>query len=99
MIIDPLLTIFVAMSEDGLKFGLEKFVTKVQRSDGKPYPPNSLYQICCGLGRALRIAVRSEIDIFNSPGFAMFCDTLGLLHEETEATGNFELGTNPLKIV
>ena len=34
----PLLTNFVAMSEDGLKFWLVKFVVEVQRSDGKPYP-------------------------------------------------------------
>ena len=41
----PLLTNFVAMSEDGLKFWLVKFVAEVRRSDGKPYPPNSLYQM------------------------------------------------------
>ena len=81
----PLLTNFVAMSEDGLKFWLVKFVAEVRRSDGKPYPPNSLYQICCGLGRALRVADRSDIDIFNSPGFAIFCD------KELKATGNFEV--------
>ena len=40
----PMLTNFVAMSEDGLKFWLVKFVAEVRRSDEKPYPPNSLYQ-------------------------------------------------------
>ena len=68
----PLLTNFTDMSEDALKFWLVKFVAEVRRSDGKPYPLNSVYQIWCGLGRALRAADQSEIDIFNSPGFAMF---------------------------
>jgi len=87
----PLLTNFVAMSEDGLKFWLVKFVAEVRRSDGKPYPPNRLYQICCGLGRALRVADRSEIDILNSPGFAMFHDTLDSCMKKLKATGNFEV--------
>jgi len=87
----PLLTNFVATSEDGLKFWLVKFVAEVRCSDGKPYPPNSLYQICCGLGHALHVADRSEIDIFNSPGFAMFCDTLDSCMKELKATGNFEV--------
>ena len=79
------------MSEDALKFWLAKFVTEVRRTDGKPYPPNSVYQICCGLGRALRAADRSEIDIFNSANFAMFRDTLDSCMKRLKTTGDFEV--------
>ena len=79
------------MSKDGLESWLVKFITKVQHNDAKSYPPNSLYQICCGLGRALRVADRSEIDIFNSPGFAMFHNTLDSCIKGLKAISNFEV--------
>ena len=51
---------FVTMTEEAMLFRLPKFITEARRSDGNPYPPNSVYQICCGLSRALRSANRSE---------------------------------------
>ena len=87
----PLLTNFVAMSEDGLKFWLVKFVAEVRRNDGKPYPPNSLYQICCGLGHCSACCWQIRNHIFNSPGFAMFHATLDSCMKELKATGNFEV--------
>ena len=79
------------MSEDRLESWLVKFVVEVRHSDGKPYSQNSLYQICCGLGRALRVTDRSEIDSFNSPGFAMFRDTLDSCIKKLKAISNFEV--------
>ena len=87
----PLLTNIAEMSEDSLKFWLVKFVAEVRRADGKPYPPNSVYQICCGLGRALRAADQTEVDIFKSQCFARFRDTLDSCMKELKATGNFEV--------
>ena len=31
-----------------------RFVLEVRRKDGKPYPPNTLHQLCCGVQRYLR---------------------------------------------
>ncbi len=50
-----------------------------------------MYQICCGLGRALGAADRAKVDTFNSPGFKLFHDTLDTCMEELKATGNFEV--------
>jgi len=64
------------MSEVSLKFWLIKFVAEVRRADGKSYPPNSVYLICCGHGYALCATDQTKIDIFKSPGFARLHDTL-----------------------
>ena len=53
-------------------FRLPKFIAEVRKGDGGPYPPNNVYQICCGLSWALKSANRIEIDIFNSPNFHQF---------------------------
>ena len=74
-----------------MTFWLPRFIAEVRKTDGKPYPPNSLYQICCGLHRCLREANRPDIDIFNSSKFAQFRDTLDSCMKELKATGNFEV--------
>ena len=84
---------FVTMSEETMHmlFWLPKFITEVRRSDGNSYPLSSVYQICCGLSRALRSANRSEIDIFNSPKFSQFRDTLDSCMETLKASSNFQV--------
>ena len=52
---------FAACDQDSLVFWLLKFVAEVHKVSSQPYPPNSLYQICCGLHRSLRVANRTEI--------------------------------------
>ena len=44
---------FIA-NDHQLDYWLSKFVLEARRSDGNPYPPNTLYQICCGLMRFVR---------------------------------------------
>ena len=70
----PLLTNFVAMSEDGLTFWLVKFVAEVRHSDGKPYPQTASIRYAVDLGMLCMLL--TDIDIFNSLGFAIFHDTL-----------------------
>lgn len=41
-------------SVDELNFWLSRFVVECRRDDGKPYPPNSLYNIMAGIQRFLR---------------------------------------------
>ena len=56
-----------------------------------PIRLNSLYQRCCGLGHALHVADRSEIDVFNSPWFAMLQATGNYAVKQAESiTGDFE---------
>ena len=80
---------FTAMAEEALLFWLPKFVAKIRNSDGSLYPPNSVYQICCGLSRALKSANRVDIDMLNSPKFTQSRDTLDVCMKNLKATGQF----------
>ena len=42
------------MTKTELNYWLSHFVVEVRRKDGELYPPNTLYQICCGLQRTTR---------------------------------------------
>ena len=48
---------------------------ETRKSNGKPYPPNTLYAICCGLMRYVR-EQRPTINFFADPEFASFRKTL-----------------------
>ena len=48
---------------------LSRFVLEIRRRDGKEYPPNTLYQICCGILRYIR-EVKPQLDIFRDAAFA-----------------------------
>ena len=37
------------MTKEKLAKLLPLFVIKIQNKNGDPYPPNTLYQLCCGL--------------------------------------------------
>ena len=58
-----------------LSHWLSKFVVEVRRKDGKPYPPQSLYQICCGLLRYVR-DLRPEVYFFTDSEFRRFQQSL-----------------------
>ena len=53
---------------------LSKFVVEVRRKDGKPYPPQSLYQICCGLQRAPAVTECGDEEVVKS-GNRMYPET------------------------
>ena len=52
-----------------------RFVLEVRRKDGKPYPPNTLHQLCCAILRYVR-GVNPDVDFFQNPEFAPFRKTL-----------------------
>ena len=54
---------------------LSRFVIEIRRRDGKEYPPNTLYQICCGILHYIR-EVKPQLDIFREAAFASFRKTL-----------------------
>ena len=51
-------------------------VRYVRRKDAKPYPPDTLYQIFCGLLRLLKEADQAEVNILTDPIFQPFRETL-----------------------
>ncbi len=54
---------------------LSRFVLEVRRKDGSLYPPNTLYQLCCGGLRYVR-EIKPELDIFRHTVVASFRKTL-----------------------
>ena len=81
----------VEMSLESLRYWLPKFVMEVRKVDGSHYPPNTVYQLCCGLARALKSADRVDIDIFNDSRFVCFRSVLDARMKELKATGKFEV--------
>ena len=71
-------------------FGYPSFIAEAKHKDGTPYPPNSLYHICCGLGHGLNAAGCTDDDIFDASYFALFRDTLDSCMIQLKASGNFE---------
>ena len=58
-----------------LDYWLSKFVLEVRRRDGQPYPPNSMYQLTCGLLRWIR-ETKPALNLFADAEFAGFRKTL-----------------------
>lgn len=50
-------------------FWLSEFALEIKQKDGAENPPNTLYQICAGLQRALRENGLPEFDIFRYPKY------------------------------
>ena len=61
--------------ENTLDYWLSKFVIEARNQKGQPYPPNTLYSVCCGLQRYIK-EHRPQLNIFSQPQFAGFCKTL-----------------------
>ena len=57
------------MTKTELNDWLSHFVVEVGRRDGELYPPNTLYQICCGLQRAIR-ETKPDWNLFAQPEFS-----------------------------
>ena len=74
-----------------MNFWLAKFVLEVRRKDGKPYCPETLYQICCGLVRLLKEADRAEVDILANPMFVCFRASLDVRMKELKSTGKYQV--------
>ena len=73
-----------------MNFWLCRFVVEAHKRDGKEYPPNTLYQICCGLGRALKVVEHADVKIFDDTKFSAFISTLDSRMKVLKATGRYE---------
>jgi hypothetical protein len=81
---------FTKMVPKDMNFCLCRFVVEARKRDGTEYPPNTLYQICCGLGRALKVAECADVKIFDDTKFSAFISTLDSGMKELKGTGTFE---------
>ena len=56
-----------------------------------PLPSRTVFITCCGLSLALKSTNRINIDIFNSPNFHQFRETLNACMMDQKASGNFTI--------
>jgi len=61
---EPFSTIFCDLTVSEMNFWLPRFVLEIRKKNREPYPPNSLYQIVCGLQRQLCEHGRADIKLF-----------------------------------
>jgi hypothetical protein len=76
------------MSDESIAFWLQRFVLEVRRADGEHYCPDSLYQLCCGLQRALRNADH-DVNCFEQFTFSHFRSVLDGQLKRLNATGKY----------
>ena len=72
--LDCPLHLYVCSNEE-LNHWLSKFVVEVRRKDGKLYPPQSLYQICCGLLRLCK-DLKPKVNFFTDVEFRGYQQSL-----------------------
>ena len=78
----------VKMKLPDVSFWLQRFVLEVRKSNGDVYSPDSLYQLCCGIQRALRDAGQ-DVNIFEQFQFAQFRSVIDGELKRLNDTGNY----------
>ena len=73
------------MSDKSIVFWLQRFVLEARREH---YFPGSLYQLCCGMQRALRNA-DCDMKFFLQFTFCHFCSVLDCELKRLNATGKY----------
>ena len=73
-----------------MNFWLCRFVVEARKKNGSNYPPNSVYQLCCGLNRGLIAADRGDVKMFDDSRFTAFKGALDSKMKELKGTGKFE---------
>lgn len=65
-------------NNDEINYWLAKFVVEIRKKKpcGEPYPPNSLYQLCCGIQRYFRENGKADLNLFENSCFKKFHDSL-----------------------
>ena len=74
------------LTKTELNYWLSHFVLEVRRRNGDCYPPNTLYQICCGLQRAIR-ETSPGWNLFTDPEFCDFRNSLDAQMKDAKARG------------
>ena len=76
------------MSDESIAFRLQRFVIEARRANGEHYCPDSLYQLCCGLQRALRDSDR-DINIIERFTLSRFHSDLDGELKRLNSTGKY----------
>ena len=77
---------FDELTLDEMDFWLSRFVLEVRKANGDAYPPNSLYQLVCGLQRHLR---NHGVKLFENHALHGFRCTLDGEMKRLNATGKY----------
>ena len=67
---------------------LSHYALEVRKKCSKPFPPNTLYQLCCGLQRQLQDHGQADIKLFDNPSLHGFRTTLDGEMKTLDLTGN-----------
>ena len=96
---DALSALINQMTKEELNRWLPHFVMEARRQDGKPYPPNTLYQLCCGLLRHIR-TTQTGWNIFTDVEFINFQKTLDAQMKKlkSEGIGNTKRQAEPISL-
>lgn len=76
----------LASNPDHLNHWMTRFVLEARRLDGKPYPPNTLHQLVCGILRYIR-ELKPSVDFFKDKEFAGLRCTLDAEMKSLKAQG------------
>ena len=74
------------LTKTELNYWLSHFILEARRCNGDMYPPNTLYQICCGLQRAIR-ETNPSWNLFTDPEFRECRDSLDAQMKDAKAKG------------
>ena len=66
---------------------MSRFVLEIRKTDGTPYPPESIYHIVCGIMRFVRHNGKPEVDFFRDQAFAEFRTVLDAEMKRLKAAG------------
>ena len=80
------------LSDEYLIFWLPRFILEVSEKSGAEYPPNSLYQLICGIQREVQ-KTRPEVNFFS----CLFSDVNRTLDAEIKRLQSLGLGTKVKK--
>ena len=86
---EPFSASFINLTVDQMDFYLCRFVLEVRKANGDPYPPSTLYQLCCGLQRLLRESDRADINIFEDSRLYKVQCALDSEMKRLHATGKY----------
>ena len=86
---EPFRSTFCELTLPEMDFWLSRFILEVRKKNGDPYPPNTLYQLICGLQRQLREHGRADIKLFDNPSLHGFRSTLDGEMRRLNGTGNY----------
>ena len=79
------------MDKEAMAFWLCTFIMEACRRDKQPYPPDTLYFLCCSLFQALKENDRADIKPFEDSTIAAFTSTLDARIKALKSSGEYQV--------